>query len=109
MKPSKNRIVCPQNGRIKMLFESEKKALNFIKFNGDNIQNENGLSPCRAYYCNICFGWHITSKENFKESELNDSYIKDNIRSSISKAKSNPMSNHYYRKQKWKQKYKGEY
>ena len=31
-KPIKNRIMCPECGRAKMLFEAESKAKNFIKF-----------------------------------------------------------------------------
>lgn len=48
-----------------MLFESEKNALNFIKFNADEIREENGKAPERAYYCDVCIGWHVTSMENF--------------------------------------------
>ena len=33
MKPTRNRIFCPQCKRPKMLFESQKKADNFIEFN----------------------------------------------------------------------------
>lgn len=62
MKPVKNRVYCYDCGRNKMLFESEKKALNFIKFNGDNIEEESGKKPLRAYFCQSCCGWHITSK-----------------------------------------------
>ncbi len=62
MKPSKNKVHCYDCGRNKMLFESEKKALNFIKFNSENIEEENGIKPIRAYFCQSCCGWHITSK-----------------------------------------------
>ena len=43
MKPSK-RIYCRECGRSKLLFESEKKALTFIKFNADEIESENTTS-----------------------------------------------------------------
>lgn len=52
-KPTKNRIMCPECGRAKMLFESESKARNFIKFNGDDFGHENELRP---YYCQSCGG-----------------------------------------------------
>lgn len=63
MKPTKNVIFCPDCQRRKMLFESEAKALNFIKFNGEEIEELNGRAPIRAYYCEACAGWHLTSKE----------------------------------------------
>jgi len=51
-----------------MLFETEKKALNFIKFNADEIMQDNGHAPVRAYYCEMCGGWHVTSRESFNKS-----------------------------------------
>lgn len=63
MKPSK-RIYCRECGRSKLLFESEKKALTFIKFNADEIEAEHGRKPERAYYCECCGGWHTTSMKN---------------------------------------------
>lgn len=62
MKPIKNRIYCAQCLRPKMLFESKVKAQNFIKFNADEIMEETGLAPIRAYYCSACCGWHVTSQ-----------------------------------------------
>ena len=61
MKPTKNRYYCPASDRIKMLFESESKANNFMKFNAETIEKENGYKPVRAYYCVSCIGWHLTS------------------------------------------------
>lgn len=63
MKPTKNRIYCRDCGRFKMVFENEKKANTFIKFNGDEIEAASGFAPIRAYYCIVCGGWHVTSKE----------------------------------------------
>jgi ssDNA-binding Zn-finger/Zn-ribbon topoisomerase 1 len=34
MKPTRNRVMCPDCGKAKMLFESEKKAKRFIEWNG---------------------------------------------------------------------------
>lgn len=61
MKPTKNRVLCPDCGRAKMLFESESKAKNFIKFNGDDIDSHG--HELRPYYCPACCGWHISSKD----------------------------------------------
>lgn len=62
MKPVKNRMFCLECKRAKMLFESKSKAINFIKFNSDEIKNKNGIAPTRVYYCNSCGGWHVTSR-----------------------------------------------
>lgn len=66
MKP-KNRIYCRECGRQKLVFESEKKAMTFIKFNGDEILKESGRKPVRAYYCECCGGYHVTSNENINQ------------------------------------------
>jgi len=48
-----------------MLFESEKKAETFIKFNSEAIGEESGYKPERCYFCIYCDGWHVTShREN---------------------------------------------
>lgn len=66
MKPTKNRMFCKDCGRTKMLFETEKKAEGFIKFNSEEIEEISGYSPQRSYYCLFCGGWHVTSiKETF--------------------------------------------
>lgn len=64
MKP-KNRVMCPDCGRAKMLFKTEKEALTFIKFNGLEITDN--VADLRVYYCPACCGYHITSKP-YKES-----------------------------------------
>ncbi len=38
MKPTKNRIYCMDCGRVKMLFETQKKADTFLKFNSEDIK-----------------------------------------------------------------------
>ncbi len=60
MKPTKNRIFCKACGRTKMLFETEKKAQLFMKFNNEEIASENDTVPARAYFCELCGGWHLT-------------------------------------------------
>lgn len=62
----KNQIFCPACKRPKLLFATEKKALNFMKFNADTIKNISGYCPVRAYYCHDCGGWHVTSQETPK-------------------------------------------
>ena len=64
MKPT-NRIMCPDCGRPKMLFETERKANDFIRWNGDEIDTHGG--QLRAYYCPSCCGWHI-SHHRYHES-----------------------------------------
>jgi len=59
-------MFCRECNRPKMLFEEEKQAINFLKFNTEEYE---GKAPMRAYYCNACMGWHITSKEG--ESYIN--------------------------------------
>lgn len=77
MKPIKNRVFCPECGRAKMLFESREKALNFIKFNKEEILEETGFAPKRCYYCDACGGWHLTSRD---EKERTVSFTRKIIR-----------------------------
>jgi hypothetical protein len=46
-----------------MLFETEKKAETFIKFNSEEIEAETGFKPERSYFCIACNGWHITHQK----------------------------------------------
>lgn len=69
MKPKNNRVMCPECFRQKMLFETQKQADNFIKWNGEDIDTHGG--ELRSYYCPSCGGYHITSKP-FKESYLHN-------------------------------------
>lgn len=61
MKPTKNRYFCPQSGRVKMKFDTEKKAENFIKFNEKEI--DTGGLKLRVYYCAACGGYHLTKSK----------------------------------------------
>ncbi|MBR5607605.1 MAG: hypothetical protein IKW44_04375 [Bacteroidaceae bacterium] len=60
MKPTKNKIYCNDIKRIKMLFPTKEKADNFIKFNAEEIAENNKNVPTRSYYCPSCGGWHVT-------------------------------------------------
>lgn len=62
MRPIKNRYFCQDARRIKMLFETEGAAKRFIQFNAEEILEEEGKAPVRAYFCISCAGWHLTSK-----------------------------------------------
>lgn len=61
----KNRVMCPDSMKQKMLFESERKARDFIKWNGDEIDTHGGV--LRPYYCPACCGWHITHQRHREE------------------------------------------
>ena len=63
MKPTKSRVLCPDCGRMKVVFESEKAALKFIEFNTEDILKRGGYAPKRVYYCDLCCGWHITGQK----------------------------------------------
>lgn len=62
-KPTKNRVMCPDCGKPKMLFETEKEALGFIKWNSSEMEHGDALRP---YYCPACCGFHITHKKYYK-------------------------------------------
>lgn len=72
MKPTKNRVFCPECRRTKMLFETEEKAERFIKFNKDEMGDR---CPVRAYYCVACGGWHTTSMQDYKPSRMDSGNI----------------------------------
>ncbi len=61
MKPLRNQIFCYGCKKHKMLFETQAKADNFIRYNSEGILEENGKAPIRSYYCEICGGYHVTS------------------------------------------------
>lgn len=66
-KPNKCRVMCPDIGRQKMLFETEVKAKNFIKFNGEELTDD--ISKLRVYWCDACGGYHISSHELKKSDD----------------------------------------
>lgn len=89
MKPKKNRIYCREFGRIKMLFPSERKAMNFIRFNADAIIEETGKAPVRCYYCNLCAGWHVTSNPNqeyYMEKQYQETFNWDESQKSLAES-----------------------
>ena len=50
-----------------MLFETERKANDFIRWNADSM--EYGSDTLRAYYCPSCCGWHISHHEHQERYE----------------------------------------
>lgn len=72
MKPTKNLVFCAACKRLKMLFDTQAKADNFIRFNQKEIKKETGRAPVRSYYCSICCGYHVTSKPLNKISSSMD-------------------------------------
>lgn len=71
MKPTKSRVLCPDCGKMKAVFDSEKAALKFIEYNTLDIVNNGGYAPQRVYYCDLCCGWHITSHKYHKYKTKN--------------------------------------
>ena len=62
MKPKcSSRIFCIVCKKPKLLFTSEQKADNFIRFNAEEMAKEGKKVPVRSYYCRACGGWHVTS------------------------------------------------
>ena len=82
MKPNKSVVYCNNCERKKILFDTEKAAENFMKFNNEEIESISGYSPNRSYFCIFCNGWHITSKKDFiglsKNEKLFEKYIQEN-------------------------------
>ena len=60
-----------------MLFESEEKANNFIRFNSAEIMELNGKAPTRSYFCRFCGGWHITSISSEQKGQEMDQLDQD--------------------------------
>ena len=70
MKPNaRNLIYCPQCKRSKQRFESKKEAEMFIKYNSEECRQENGYAPIRAYYCQACCGWHLSSRAKLYQTK----------------------------------------
>ena len=85
MKPTKNRFLCPDSGRVKMLFESKAKAQRFIDFNGQGIKHGERLRP---YFCPACCGWHISHMDYKADYE----------------GRTDRLINEYHKKKEWSKK-----
>jgi len=97
MKPTKNRLFCASSQRIKMLFPTQEKADNFIRFNADNIAEENEFTPVRSYYCPSCGGWHVTHHSNDRKYKHADNLQNKifNLANFVNKLKKN------FKKEDW--------
>ena len=75
----KNRVLCPDCGREKMFFETEKKAKLFIEYNWESLTHDK--DKLRIYYCPGCCGYHISSHkykgDNRNTERLINNYNKD--------------------------------
>lgn len=89
MKPKNNSYWCPDCNRPKMRFDTEKKAQNFIKYNGSDILKEGQtIDQIRVYYCPSCCAYHITTKPHKKSYDnrtdiLINNYKKDKANRAI--------------------------
>lgn len=89
MKPKSNSYWCADCNRPKMKFETEKKAHNFIKYNGADILKEGQtIDQIRVYYCPSCCAYHITTKPykkayEYRTRELIEKYNKDKANKAI--------------------------
>ena len=72
MKPTKNHYYCVACRRPKMLFETQAKADNFIRYNAAEILQTGHRAPVRSYYCSLCGGWHVTSNPSTEAGERLD-------------------------------------
>lgn len=70
MKPTKIRKYCADCGKMKAVFDSESAAQRFIDYNAEQIAAAGGHAPKRAYYCDWCGGWHVTSCEHWHGKSL---------------------------------------
>lgn len=58
--------MCPDCGRAKMRFDTEREAQTFIKYNGNSCGR-----TLRVYYCPACCAYHLSSspKKNVRISQ----------------------------------------
>lgn len=78
----KNSVYCPACHRTKILFETQAKADNFIKFNSEEILRNSWRThkaPVRSYYCQLCGGFHVTSNPSAEDGKRIDEHINERI------------------------------
>lgn len=98
MKP-KSRVFCRDCRREKILFETQEKAENFIKFNSGDIEECGGYAPVRSYYCIPCCGWHVTHLQDYNDDRSLTNIVQEKfvsakaqegrVRQTVKDAKSN--------------------
>ena len=79
MKPTKNNYFCIKANKTKLRFNTQKKAEKFIEFNHFEILKQNGKAPIRAYYCDACQSFHVTSKIEYSNLPDETFYKLNNI------------------------------
>lgn len=95
MKPKNNRIFCIGCHHSKMLFATQAKADNFIRFNSEDIAMHSGKAPSRSYYCSFCCGWHVTSIDDddfAKQRDERDAKVWEAIKSKVKKQADKPVT-----------------
>ena len=75
MSKPKNRIMCPDCRREKLLFDTESKAQRFIDFNWEEITDDK--EKLRIYYCPACCGYHISSHKYMGDNKNTERLIKN--------------------------------
>lgn len=65
---------------MKTFFDTEGSAKRFIEYNSAEIERECGYAPKRAYYCDLCCAWHVTSMEHFKGKSYTRKHIDNYMR-----------------------------
>ena len=85
MKPTKSRVMCPQIGRMKMLFETEGSAKRFIQFNGGELTDD--VSRLRVYYCDACGGYHISSHKKDANADKRTDRVIDAYKAQVGEDK----------------------
>lgn len=88
MKPKNNRIFCIGCHHSKMLFATQTKADNFIKFNSEDIAAHSSKVPSRSYYCSFCCGWHVTSIDDddlARQRDERDAKVWEAIKTKVKK------------------------
>lgn len=99
MKPTRSLVYCHETRRQKILFESESKADNFIKFNADEIRESSGYAPVRSYYCISCGGWHVTHLPEFRHEKTISEIMTDKMNEAIENRKKARMAVSQQRKE----------
>ena len=69
----KNRVLCPDCGREKILFETEKKAKLYIEYNWESIIDYK--NKLRVYHCPACCGYHVSSKKYIGDNRSTERMI----------------------------------
>lgn len=78
------RVFCRAIGREKQLYSTISEMRNTLKQIelSSSTNYSKGYKPCRAYYCMMCSGWHLT---HFKEKDYRaDDFVKGLIYGEVS-------------------------